>query len=343
MIHGANVSVKHTFITVKDHSEECELLRRRSDPVPHGFHHRPCSSFESAHTRPPGLWTRSGSTWLQEEHSELGDDDVSCDADELSVGMNAQARGAIGTPRQPENKPRGFSLPEETGSHVEPDVPVEWHGKTLVMVRNLPHSCMLDTFCQELRASGFEELVDSVDVISQRRSFGSEGYALVTFVDSHAAYQFHKMYDASSLRTCKSSDKLKVIPATVQKAASTPLHVKSRQQGAGSAPFSEAAPSESQAPFFKEGLTSEDRLALLKAHMQPYTPSSTVCPDSSQNGSTVKEQIGIDVPDCEKLTGAEINTAMATPPFCYQCGIARRPKVLFCYKCGVRFITGCAA
>eukprot|EP00928_Gymnodinium_smaydae_P092732 TRINITY_DN76673_c0_g1_i2.p1 TRINITY_DN76673_c0_g1~~TRINITY_DN76673_c0_g1_i2.p1 ORF type:complete len:293 (+),score=13.78 TRINITY_DN76673_c0_g1_i2:65-880(+) len=124
----------------------------------------------------------------------------------------------------------------------------------------------------------------------------------------------------TNLRICRSPEWLQVAPAVLQGYDEIALLVKSTQQLTR------------RGGFFSENLSSrchvftdsEEQTPPMKHQMQPRVTSVT---GSTCNGFRVRK----------KVARAQVAKTRMTPPFCYNCGNARKSYFRFCEYCGTCF------
>eukprot|EP00928_Gymnodinium_smaydae_P078407 TRINITY_DN6232_c0_g1_i1.p1 TRINITY_DN6232_c0_g1~~TRINITY_DN6232_c0_g1_i1.p1 ORF type:complete len:570 (+),score=54.42 TRINITY_DN6232_c0_g1_i1:59-1768(+) len=103
-------------------------------------------------------------------------------------------------------------LPEDVHAYV----PIEWQGKTSVMIRNIKYSCFEPMLQEELHKAGFEGLFDYVYIPMNVERGSSRGYAFVNFLDADTAYAFKEKFHGRRSDSLGLAKQLEVIPANLQ-------------------------------------------------------------------------------------------------------------------------------
>eukprot|EP00928_Gymnodinium_smaydae_P061090 TRINITY_DN4516_c0_g2_i1.p1 TRINITY_DN4516_c0_g2~~TRINITY_DN4516_c0_g2_i1.p1 ORF type:complete len:313 (+),score=27.95 TRINITY_DN4516_c0_g2_i1:59-997(+) len=95
-------------------------------------------------------------------------------------------------------------------------IPMEWQGKTSVMVRNISYKCTRGMLGDELKRVGFGDLFDYLYVPVNTARNTSKGYAFINFLDASSAYRFKELFHGRRMDLPGGTKLLEVIPANLQ-------------------------------------------------------------------------------------------------------------------------------
>eukprot|EP00928_Gymnodinium_smaydae_P013371 TRINITY_DN1487_c1_g1_i2.p1 TRINITY_DN1487_c1_g1~~TRINITY_DN1487_c1_g1_i2.p1 ORF type:complete len:308 (+),score=53.10 TRINITY_DN1487_c1_g1_i2:57-980(+) len=223
-----NVVVRNTFINVLEHDEHEEDVVRRnarprtwSDPLPHFDSvdsecdaREDCpkdvaldSATETVETS-DGYEPSEGASFSQEEWSSI-DTPVLSPREAAFESKSSVCLDLVGGLLQP-------GVSKDTKGLDKQDLPVEWQGKTSVMVRNISYKCSRNMFVEELNNAGFKGLFDYAYVPINAGRGTSKGYAFANFVDDRTAYRFKEQFDGRKMNIPGGLKLLEVIPANLQ-------------------------------------------------------------------------------------------------------------------------------
>eukprot|EP00928_Gymnodinium_smaydae_P029521 TRINITY_DN22209_c1_g2_i2.p1 TRINITY_DN22209_c1_g2~~TRINITY_DN22209_c1_g2_i2.p1 ORF type:complete len:306 (+),score=47.15 TRINITY_DN22209_c1_g2_i2:83-1000(+) len=90
-------------------------------------------------------------------------------------------------------------------------LPQEWHGKTSVMLKNIPYSCTYHVLREALHNAGFARAYDYLYLPMDTRTSSNKGYAFINFLHDQAAYNFKTQFHLRKWNPCSTSICLVVV------------------------------------------------------------------------------------------------------------------------------------
>eukprot|EP00928_Gymnodinium_smaydae_P022508 TRINITY_DN1887_c0_g3_i1.p1 TRINITY_DN1887_c0_g3~~TRINITY_DN1887_c0_g3_i1.p1 ORF type:complete len:313 (-),score=51.89 TRINITY_DN1887_c0_g3_i1:537-1475(-) len=254
-----SVVVKNTFISVLENDDDADatLLKTRvrtfSDPLP-----QQTSDHLSGHRLQNGL--KEASLDAKMDALESPRTSVGCDYEASEGGSSSQQEwSSIDTPV---HSPRPAlltcsSTSSSNGQDVlliaplcdasahakEKDIPIEWQGKTSVMVRNISYKCSRMMFCEALDKAGYKNLFNYVYVPINAGRGTSKGYAFANFLDDRTAYRFKEQFHGRKMDVPGSFKLLEIIPANLQGYSQNASHYIAKQSELSAASSSNPAQS----------------------------------------------------------------------------------------------------
>jgi len=229
-------------------------------------------------------------------------------------------------------------------------VPVEWAGKTSVMLRNLPCDYTQRILLQEINQSGFLGSYDFFYVPIDKGTGGNKGYAFANFSDADTAWRFKQAYDGRAMAL--SSEKLvSVMPAVLQGFDANYAHYANSRVMRGDPscrPLFFRAPS----PDVDTGLLGANRrsppnaislasIAKRGGRKGPGRLEQLV--ESQRREELIQQavkQLATTVVQQQRqpgllAKGPEVDATKAARRFCFSCGGALSPGFQFCPNCGI--------
>eukprot|EP00928_Gymnodinium_smaydae_P021481 TRINITY_DN18383_c0_g1_i1.p1 TRINITY_DN18383_c0_g1~~TRINITY_DN18383_c0_g1_i1.p1 ORF type:complete len:377 (+),score=61.24 TRINITY_DN18383_c0_g1_i1:144-1133(+) len=203
------------------------------------------------------------------------------------------------------------------------ELPIEWQGKTSVLVKNVPYRFTQEMLYEELRMAGFEGTFDYLYLpVNRLRKAKGKGYAFLNFISAPIAYRFKCAFDAHCLQDAsgRESKPLIIIPANLQGYDDNVAHHKvvkaSKQEDAEAESDIHCAVVD---PY--EVLASDDFLAAARLeNWQQVESSSGSLNRPSRNRTRARGSLS---------DGGNLK-ALACP----KCGGRVAPKFRFCQMCG---------
>eukprot|EP00928_Gymnodinium_smaydae_P044919 TRINITY_DN29989_c0_g1_i1.p1 TRINITY_DN29989_c0_g1~~TRINITY_DN29989_c0_g1_i1.p1 ORF type:complete len:390 (-),score=36.97 TRINITY_DN29989_c0_g1_i1:713-1882(-) len=109
----------------------------------------------------------------------------------------------------------------EEGAHRNEDVvskvPLEWQGKTSVMLKNIPYVCTYQGLRDALQEAGFAHDYDYMYMPMDADTSSNRGYAFINFLNDEAAYHFRMHFNFRKWQGgCSWPKLLEVTPANLQ-------------------------------------------------------------------------------------------------------------------------------
>eukprot|EP00928_Gymnodinium_smaydae_P022506 TRINITY_DN1887_c0_g1_i1.p1 TRINITY_DN1887_c0_g1~~TRINITY_DN1887_c0_g1_i1.p1 ORF type:complete len:285 (-),score=35.13 TRINITY_DN1887_c0_g1_i1:539-1393(-) len=237
MMCAHNVVIKNTFINVfEDDSSDDETCSTRTRPR---LFSEPLPKLSSK-----VIAMQNADSGLESRKTSAGDSE-----DEVSSQQELSSNATpVHSPRQvlllcPLYTSLGavgglLSHPTfvETVAPKHMDIPMEWQGKTSVMVRNISYKCSRIMFCEALNRAGYKNLFDYVYVPMNVVRSTSKGYAFVNFVDDRTAYKFKNRFHGRKMDVPGSFKLLEIIPANLQGYSKNSTHYIAKQCELSSVP-----------------------------------------------------------------------------------------------------------
>eukprot|EP00928_Gymnodinium_smaydae_P056532 TRINITY_DN39900_c0_g1_i1.p1 TRINITY_DN39900_c0_g1~~TRINITY_DN39900_c0_g1_i1.p1 ORF type:complete len:324 (-),score=33.57 TRINITY_DN39900_c0_g1_i1:262-1233(-) len=210
----------------------------------------------------------------------------------------------------------------DADARSDSDLPIEWRGKTSVMVRNLSYKCTSPMFRRELCQEGFENLFNYLYVPLNRDSRTSKGYAFINFVDAHTAFAFKEKFDANVMNIPGSRKPLEVIPAKLQGYHENTMHYHNKRLETGTSSF----PSPAQCTeFFNHHCVQQEA---------EYTVQDTSPSPYNMEREYPTNRHPFSMRDVQPSWAGNI-VSETRVRFCYNCGGKRQDAVQpYCQWCG---------
>eukprot|EP00928_Gymnodinium_smaydae_P099140 TRINITY_DN9383_c0_g1_i1.p1 TRINITY_DN9383_c0_g1~~TRINITY_DN9383_c0_g1_i1.p1 ORF type:complete len:257 (-),score=31.77 TRINITY_DN9383_c0_g1_i1:202-972(-) len=158
-------------------------------------------------------------------------------------------------------------------------LPIEWQGKTSVLVKNVPYRFSREMFEAELRIAGFVDTYDYLFLpVDRFRKTKNKGYAFLNFVNDYVAYRFKCTFDSHFFRlSWNPSKQLMVTPANLQGLTDNVAHcelTKAAKQTVALDLHEGLAPSSS----LDVAIIALEARQLFERNSCGQTPSNVVCP-----------------------------------------------------------------
>eukprot|EP00928_Gymnodinium_smaydae_P097718 TRINITY_DN891_c0_g1_i3.p1 TRINITY_DN891_c0_g1~~TRINITY_DN891_c0_g1_i3.p1 ORF type:complete len:357 (+),score=38.74 TRINITY_DN891_c0_g1_i3:74-1144(+) len=196
------------------------------------------------------------------------------------------------------------------------EVPVEWQGKTSIILRNLAPSCTETQVEFAVRQSGFAGTYDYFYMPVRATTGASKGYAFFNFEADHTAYRFKCVFEGNNLGLARPKEKLNVRPSNLQGYEQNVKHL----EGATSLRASEGRePKQSQspaAPSYSMRVMMSDSPAAMQQNFSKKDASHA----ESVHKTTYKSPT-----DNQRK-------------FCHSCGQSVSPSFRFCQYCGASLL-----
>eukprot|EP00928_Gymnodinium_smaydae_P001356 TRINITY_DN10501_c0_g2_i1.p1 TRINITY_DN10501_c0_g2~~TRINITY_DN10501_c0_g2_i1.p1 ORF type:complete len:471 (-),score=67.42 TRINITY_DN10501_c0_g2_i1:695-2068(-) len=161
------------------------------------------------------------------QSNDFGESDQSLAAP-LEPGQSSNTCVAVAGELPQHDEPHKIDAKRMVHNDVD-DVPIEWRGKTSVMIRNISYQCFEGKLRDMLRRAGFENLFDYVFVPINASRGTSKGYAFVNFLEASIAHEFKKQFDGHKMDISGGSKRLEVIPANLQGRFENASHYEGKQ------------------------------------------------------------------------------------------------------------------
>eukprot|EP00928_Gymnodinium_smaydae_P023927 TRINITY_DN19545_c0_g1_i4.p1 TRINITY_DN19545_c0_g1~~TRINITY_DN19545_c0_g1_i4.p1 ORF type:complete len:340 (+),score=41.12 TRINITY_DN19545_c0_g1_i4:59-1078(+) len=318
MADTINVIVKNTFINIIEDDElvEAEASRPRlhSDPAPHldlrsewidGDAESPKFGCEK---KALYSFTRTSLGDNESDIAHCGNEESSSTSSPLRTASPVQSSSCASSVCPDQEVPSQQDGLQELADQKHADgysaaTPIEWQGKTSVMVRHVSYKCTREMFRDELHKAGFDKLFDYLYLPVNMRRSTSKGYAFLNFADSASAYRFKECFDGRMMDVPGGVRPLEVIPANKQGYAENFSHYIDKRNEISAA----AKPSAESLSWCQE-----------KRHEHRHSSFS-----KNRNMAA------------EKSVDPSLPAEHETMSMCYQCQNHVPSKSHFCHFCGV--------
>eukprot|EP00928_Gymnodinium_smaydae_P012455 TRINITY_DN14514_c2_g2_i1.p1 TRINITY_DN14514_c2_g2~~TRINITY_DN14514_c2_g2_i1.p1 ORF type:complete len:354 (-),score=29.84 TRINITY_DN14514_c2_g2_i1:165-1226(-) len=229
--------------------------------------------------------------------------------------------------------------PSEENDTLVDELPIEWRGKTSVMIRNISYQLNQCALSHALHEAGFGGLFDYVYVPMNASGVTStsKGYAFVNFLSAHAAYSFKTLFDGRSLTIAGNHKRLQVIPSNLQGYNANVSHYKSKLEGCDEASMD--LPEQSRNLLSRVvGVEQRDSCQRSRHHEFPAAKQVLQSPEQRE---TYQARMPQEMQKIESTQGTQPSTKNMTPSFCSDCGTRIQPSFRFCCFCGARLSYVC--
>mmetsp|Transcript_60396 Transcript_60396/g.141185 ORF Transcript_60396/g.141185 Transcript_60396/m.141185 type:complete len:455 (-) Transcript_60396:155-1519(-) len=249
------------------------------------------------------------------------------------------------------------------------DIPSDWHGKTTVMLRNLPNKYNQQMLLEDLNTSGFLGTFDFLYLPIDPETNANRGYCFINFTDPSFAWMLKCTYEGRKMGRFNSDKVVSVAPAALQGFEANYAHYSTARVNRGDPSTRPLFLRECAMSSFNQeqqrrrgGRRSQGSLIDIAARQQRKnqvvfpeggyislpasgqgpSPPGVVDAGTGRKGVTAKtdtlKRFGGKGPTTTNPKGSSEDTPV--PRFCPFCGGETKPDFRFCQFCGASLAFG---